>query len=64
MKTYEYATIHYKTTGIVMAGTSEHRDVIDDYAARGYRYVDSIIVEADNNARPRKVDLVFEKDAD
>lgn len=64
MKTYEYKTVSYQSKDLLFVATSAHRQVIDDYAARGYRYVDSIIVEVDNNARPRRVDLVFEKDAD
>lgn len=64
MKTYEYATVSYRSKDLVLVATSEHRQIIDDYAVRGYRYVDSIITEVDGNARPRKIDLVFEKNAD
>lgn len=65
MKEYEYASVDYKMREAFMLGygISEHREIIDDYAARGYRYVDSIVTEVDNGARIRKVDLVFEKDA-
>ncbi|MEQ3361862.1 DUF4177 domain-containing protein [Raoultibacter massiliensis] len=61
MKKYEYASIAYET--LMFAFASEHRAVIDDYAARGYRYVDSIITETDAHGRPRKLDLIFEIDA-
>ena len=65
MKEYEYVSVKYKMleTFTLGNGISEHREIIDDYAARGYRYVDSIVTEVDNSARIRKVDLVFEKDA-
>ncbi|MBC2887806.1 DUF4177 domain-containing protein [Gordonibacter massiliensis (ex Traore et al. 2017)] len=65
MKEYEYVSVDYKMMEVFMLGRgiSEHREIIDDYAARGYRYVDSIITEVDNAAHIRKIDLVFEKDA-
>ena len=63
MREYEYVSIRYEAKDILMVGSTEHREVIDDYAARGYRYIDSIITEVDNNARIRKIDLIFEKDA-
>lgn len=65
MKEYEYVSVKYKMLEAFMlgCGISEHREIIDDYAARGYRYVDSIVTEVDNSAHIRKVDLVFEKDA-
>lgn len=65
MKEYEYVSVDYKMMEVFMLGRgiSEHCEIIDDYAARGYRYVDSIITEVDNAAHIRKIDLVFEKDA-
>ena len=65
MRGYEYVSVDYKKREVFVVGfgTSEHREIIDDYAARGSRYVDSIITEIDGNARIRKIDLVFEKDA-
>ena len=65
MREYEYVSVDYKKREVIMVGVgiTEHREIIDDYAARGYRYVGSIITEVDSNARIRKIDLVFEKDA-
>lgn len=63
MKKYEYVSIRYRARDLIAIGVSGHREIIDDYAARGYRYVDSIITEIDKNARIRSVDLVFEIDA-
>ena len=55
MREYEYVSVDYKKREVIMVGfgTSEHREIIGDYAARGYRYVDSIITEVDSNARIR-----------
>ena len=56
MREYEYVSVDYKKREVIMVGfgISEHREIIDDYAARGYRYVGSIITEVDSNARIRK----------
>ena len=42
MREYEYVSVDYKKREVIMVGfgISEHREIIDDYAARGYRYVD------------------------
>lgn len=37
MKAYEYVNIHIGK--FVGAGSEAHRAIIDEYAARGYRYV-------------------------
>lgn len=60
MKKYEYASVAYET--LVFATVSEHRTVIDEYAAQGYRYGDAIVTETDAHGRPRKLDLIFEMD--
>lgn len=60
MKTYEYVSVSYH--GMLFPAVSEHREIIDEYAANGYRYVDSIVTEFDNSGRPSKLDLIFEKD--
>ena len=38
MKKYEYVTISTKT-GLLSTKSTAHRDIIDEYAAKGYRYV-------------------------
>lgn len=43
---------------------TEHHAVIDEYTANGYRYVDSIVTETDSRGGVKKMDLVFEKDAE
>lgn len=64
MKRYEYVSISCTTTNIFMPVAYEHRAVIDEYAANGYRYVDSIITETDSRGGIKKLDLVFEKDVE
>lgn len=38
MKKYEYVTLSTKT-GFFSTKSKKHREIIDQYAARGYRYV-------------------------
>lgn len=56
---YEYVTINDK--GYYLADSTEHREIIDDYAEKGYRYVGMIPVHMTVSGRLDKFDLVFEK---
>ncbi len=62
MKKYEYVNI--VTGGFFKAGTEEHRGIIDDYAARGYRYVGYFPVKMDSYGRVIEMDLIFESEVD
>ena len=42
----------------------EHRQIIDDYAAKGYRFVACIPTCINNNGVAFEFDLVFELDCD
>ena len=61
MKAYEYVNIHIGK--LVGAGSEAHRDIIDEYAARGYRYVGYIPTNINNYGKITDLDLVFERDA-
>ena len=37
MKQYEYGNVAYIMKDVVLAVTMEHRDIINDYAVKGYR---------------------------
>ncbi len=56
---YEYVKINYK--GYMLAESTEHRDIINEYAEKGYRYIGMIPVQMSMNGRLDKFDLVFEK---
>ena len=60
MKKYEYVNINVNT--FFGAGTIEHRQIIDEYAAKGYRYVGYIPTDANNNGKIFEIDLIFEID--
>ena len=61
MKAYEYVNIHIGK--LVGAGSEAHRASIDEYAARGYRYVGYIPTNINNYGKITDLDLVFERDA-
>ncbi len=61
---YEYVTIKTVGKGFFSNKTSEHRAVIDEYAAKGYRYAGWFPVKSSNMLEGviEEVDLIFEKD--
>lgn len=61
MKQYEYVTV--KSKGIIARYFDAHREIIDDYASRGYRYVGFIPTTIVGQGEISEMDLVFEKDA-
>ena len=40
MKQYEYGNVAYIMKDVVLAVTMEHRDIINDYAVKGYRHAE------------------------
>ena len=60
MKKYEYVTVHMG--GFFGAEQEEHREIIDQYAAKGYRYVGYIPVRMDMDGKLKDMDLIFEID--
>ncbi|MBE5769128.1 MAG: DUF4177 domain-containing protein [Clostridiales bacterium] len=60
MKVYEY--VRLQIWGMMISESAEHRTVINEYAAKGYRYVGFIPVVINGNGRIDSIDLVFEKD--
>lgn len=62
VKQYTYVTVTYK--GVYQKSIQEHREIIDRYAAEGWRYVDHIPVHQYADGQYRSIDLVFEKDVE
>lgn len=60
MKKYEYVTIHMAR--FCGAKCEEHRGIIDEYAAKGYRYVGFIPTNLSDYGKIKDIDLVFEID--
>ena len=60
MKQYEYVNI--KMGKLFSSKTEEHRKVIDEYAARGYRFVGFVPTYIDTDGKINRIDLIFEID--
>ena len=60
MKRYEYVNIHIGK--FCVAKSEEHRAIIDEYAAKGYRYVGYIPTNISDYGKIKDMDLVFEID--
>lgn len=61
MKKYEYVALHIGKF-IFGSSTEKHREIIDEYASKGYRYVGFVPTEINNNGRINEIDLIFEID--
>ena len=61
---YEYVTIKTVGKGILSNKTNQHREIIDEYAAKGYRYVGWFPIQSSNilTGVIEEVDLIFEKE--
>lgn len=60
MKKYEYVPVHINR--FVGAKSEEHRQIIDGYAEKGYRYVGYIPTIINDYGKIKDLDLIFEKD--
>ena len=60
MKKYEYVNINIDN--IFGAGSLEHRKIIGEYAAKGYRYVGFIPRDIGSHGKIMEMDLIFEID--
>ena len=60
MKKYEYVSLHVGK--FIGAQSQEHRQIIDDYANKGYRYVGFIPTVMSDYGKFKDIDLVFETD--
>lgn len=60
MKKYEY--VNLKIGRMFSSKSKEHRSVIDEYAAKGYRYVGYIPTLSDATGKIDRIDLIFECD--
>lgn len=60
MKQYAYVKVH--TGRFIGAVSEEHRRIIDEYAAKGYRYVGFIPTKMSDYGKMVDMDLIFEKD--
>ena len=59
MKKYEYVNISIDNF-FLGSGSEEHRQIIDEYAAKGYRYVGYIPTKIIPHGKIVEMDLIFE----
>lgn len=64
MSRYEYVPLF--TGGGFFANNSDcqHREIIDQYAAQGWRYVGYIPTQFTSNGGTKAIELIFEREAD
>ena len=60
MKKYEYVEV--KIGRFVGAKSEEHRQIIDEYASKGYRFVGYIPTAIRDQGTIKAMDLIFETD--
>jgi len=58
VKKYEY--VRLTIGGFVNSKCEYHRDIIDRYAAKGYRFVGNIPTKIEAYGRITEIDLIFE----
>ena len=61
MKKYEY--IRLRIGGFVNSKCEEHREIINKYAAKGYRFVNYIPTKIEPFGRFMEIDLIFEMES-
>ena len=60
MKKYEYVSLHVGR--FIGAKSKDHRQIIEEYARKGYRYVGYIPTNMSDYGKIKDMDLVFEMD--
>ncbi len=63
MRKYQYVTIEFENNKLTTAKSTAHREVIDKYAAQGFRYVGYVPCVIGPSGKILSIDLIFEKDA-
>ncbi|QNO14095.1 DUF4177 domain-containing protein [Alkalicella caledoniensis] len=59
---FQYEYVNVKVGSFWGARSEEHREIIDKYAANGYRYVGFIPANMDSYGKYKEIDLIFEKE--
>ena len=60
MKQYEY--VHLKINRFAGAKLEDHRQIVDEYARRGFRYVGFLPTSISDYGKIKELDLIFEND--
>lgn len=60
MKKYEYVTLKVKNNVVKDAVLLEHRQIINEYAEKGFRYVGYVPTRLGPSGKVIELDLIFE----
>lgn len=63
MYQYEYVTLYVGGGFWLNNSQCEHRDIINEYAQKGWRYVGYIPTQFSGEGGTKELDLIFERDA-
>lgn len=58
---YEYKYVHHKTGGLWTNGNRDHREIIDQNARDGWRYVGFVPTHFTGHGGIAAADLIFER---
>ena len=64
MYEYKYVTLYVGGGFWINNAECEHRSVIDEHAAQGWRYVGYIPTHFTSNGASKEIDLIFERTAE
>ena len=64
MYRYEYVPLYTGGGFWLNNSDSQHREIIDRYAAAGWRYVGYIPTEFTGNGGTKSIELIFEREGD
>lgn len=59
---YEYKYVTVIGEGVTATKYQEHRKIIDENAAEGWRYVGYIPIHITNSGNPVQIDMIFERE--
>ncbi len=62
MKTYEFVSVELKNNYVANAELEGHRAIINDYAAKGYKYSGYVPTKQGPSGKIVQIDLIFEKE--
>jgi len=56
----KYVYVSVKSNRLIGSEFTEHREIIDEYAKAGYRYIGYIPTKITDHGKLKAVDLIFE----
>ena len=58
---YKYEYVKVDNEAIMASKFTKHRDIINQYAEKGFRFAGFIPIKSDGYGRIKEMDLIFEK---